>query len=409
MKNIMFVHYGNDWIRGSEVVLLEMLNSSIKQGNKAILWCNSNTLADAASAIGVHVIVDRFVCIGYWTLPKWDIKQYLKSLLKAKSIIREFSIDIVHCNNGAPCQWMSPICKYLKVPLFLHLHARYQQRDRFILLFHLADRIIGVSKAVLALFKQDEFKASKLSVVYNGISAKRVISHQPIDIRSLINAGDNDRVVLFIGSLIPRKGLETLINAIAKVRKSHSIKLAIFGSGEQQDSLSKLIKKLSLQKDIFIFPPVMDVGKLYASNANYFISVPTEEVFGLTLAEASLAGLAIISTNVPGVNEIYTHQRNALLIAPNNVELLSQEITRLINSPKFAEQLAYNAKNHIKKHFSVAKQVIEIGEQYNLLMQANLPSFTLCTVQYFKVLMMSSVKKLSLKLKYFCRKEFTHE
>jgi len=399
MKNILFVHYGNDWIRGSEVVLLEMLNNKIKQGRKPILWCNSEKMADAARALGVNVIVDRFVCIGYWTLPKWDYHQYVKLLLKARRIMNELAIEIVHCNNGAPCQWMSPICKWLKVPLLLHLHARYQQRDRFILLFHLADRIIGVSKAVVDVFQKNEFSPSKISIVYNGISPSRVASSEPIDIRRTINADENDRIILFIGSLITRKGLDTLITAIAQLNKkqlknAYQIKLAIFGSGEQQELLTNLINKLELQSVVFIFPAVLDVGKLFASNADYFVSVPKEEVFGLTLAEASLAGLPIVSTSVAGVNEIYTDEHNALLVTPGNVEQLSGAITRLINIPTLAQQLASNAKKHISSHFSVEKQSAEMETQYLLLQQTKLPLLLLSFVEPIKVFIVFGIKKL---------------
>ena len=48
LKNILFVHYGDNWIRGSEVVLLNMLATQIDAGKKAILWCNSLILADEA-------------------------------------------------------------------------------------------------------------------------------------------------------------------------------------------------------------------------------------------------------------------------------------------------------------------------------------------------------------------------
>jgi len=413
MKNILFVHYGNDWIRGSEVVLLEMLNNNVKQGRKPILWCNSEKMADAARALGVNVIVDRFVCIGYWTLPKWDFHQYFKLLIKAKRIINELSIDIVHCNNGAPCQWMSLICMRLKVPLLLHLHARYQQRDRFILLFHLASRIIGVSKAVIDVFQKGEFSPQKISVVYNGISSNRIISSEPFDIRRAVNADENDRIVLFIGSLISRKGLDTLITAIGqlnreRLNKSYQIKLAIFGSGEQQDLLINLINELELQSVVFIFPATLDVGKLFASNADYFISVPTEEVFGLTLAEASLAGLPVVSTNVAGVNEIYTDRHHALLVAPNNVEQLSTAITQLINTPTLAQQLASNAKNHISRYFSVEQQFIEFDKQYQLMQQVRLPSLLLSLIQPFRTIVVFSFKKLQCKLQGAYFRGFTN-
>ena len=291
-------------------------------------------------------------------------------LKKAKIIIKTSNIDIVHCNNGGPCQWLSPICKLTQVPLILHLHARYQQRDRLTLLFHFADRVIGVSQSVIDVFGAKEFEKNKLAVVYNGISPDRVLSNEPINIRQLVAAKKNESVVLYIGSLIPRKGLAMLVKSLEEVNKKYSVKTAIFGSGEGQSDLKNLVEKLGLQNTIFFFPAKMNVAKLYSSNANYFISTPKEEVFGLTLGEASLAGLPVISTCVSGVDEIYTDHVNALLVPSGNSCALSQALIQLIEKPELAKRLMMNAREHIKHNFSIEKQSANINKQY-VLMEKN--------------------------------------
>ncbi len=399
MKNVLFVHYGEDWIRGSEIVLLDMLTSSINLGRKPILWCNSKVLAQEATKIGAKVILDRFVNIGYWTLPRWDFFQYFKILLKTKKIIKAHDIDLVHCNNGAPCQWLSLVCKLMGVPLLLHLHARYQQRDRVILLFHFADRVIGVSKAVLTIFNDYEFEPKILSVVHNGISEKRVESKVLINIREMINAKEDDFVILYIGSLIKRKGIDTLIASLNRLGTMRSVKLAIFGSGEELSNLLQLIEQLKLGDVVSIFSEVSDVGSLYSSNADCFISVPLEEVFGLTLAEASLSGLPIISTTVPGVNEIYTHEQNALLVPAGNCDELAIAISRLIETPNFAKQLAISGKEHISNNYSLINQSAEVEQQYHMLFASRQKSFFSCFVATFFIFVKSCSEKLNNLLK----------
>ncbi len=370
MKNILFVHYGDNWIRGSEVVLLDMLAAQIAHGRKPILWCNSQILATEAEKIGAQVIVDRFVCLGYWTSPKWDFCQFTRLLSKARKILTSENIDIVHCNNGGPCQWISLVCKFVKVKLILHLHARYQQRDRLTLLFHFADRIIGVSQSVVDIFQVNEYQKQRLALVHNGISSARVLSEQPFDIRAAVGARKNQPVVLYVGSLIPRKGLNMLIRSLAEVNQQHPLKAAIFGSGDEQLALNNLVKTLGLQDVVRFFPPEVEVARLYSSNADFFISTPTEEVFGLTLGEASLAGLPIISTCVAGVDEIYTDNENALLVPSGDRHRLSVALLRLIEQPALAQRLATNAQQHIKSHFSLQRQSMAIEKQYQLLQQS---------------------------------------
>jgi hypothetical protein len=86
---ILYVHYGENWIRGSEVVLLDILKSAKDQGHQPVLWCNSQILASKAAALEIEVIVDNFVCLGYWTKPKWDVLQFFWLLIKAKKVIKK--------------------------------------------------------------------------------------------------------------------------------------------------------------------------------------------------------------------------------------------------------------------------------------------------------------------------------
>jgi hypothetical protein len=404
MKNILFVHYGNDWIRGSEVVLLDMLTARVAQGENPILWCNSRCLADAAEKIGAKVIVDRFVCLGYWILPRWDVVQYVKLLNKTWHILKSSDIDIVHCNNGAPCQWLSVICRLVKVPLVLHLHARYQQRDRLTLLFYFADRVIGVSQSVVDIFQAKECQPEKLALVHNGISSERVVSTHPLDIRQMLDAQTNQSVVLYVGSIIPRKGLNMLVSSIANVTKKHAVKLAIFGSGEGQTDLVKFVKKLGLENTIYFFPSKVDVAELYSSNADYFISTPKEEVFGLTLGEASLAGLPIISTCVAGIDEIYTDNENALLVPYGDVQKLSLALMQLIEQPALAQRLAHNAKQHITANFSLDKQNMAMEKQYDLVQNTTpenyckvLRQFSLLVTKLFLLKIIKTMRTLFMR------------
>ncbi len=369
--NILYVHYGENWLRGSEIVLLDLLQAAKSQHQNVLLWCNSDVLADKARSLGVEVIEDRFVCLGYWTLPKWDFRQFFKLLRKAKKLIREHGISLVHCNNGAPCQWMAPICKLTKIPLLLHLHARYMFRDRLTLLFHGADNIIGVSQAVINIFKSNEFNQQSIGVIYNGINENRILSAHPRDIRAETSASKQDFVMLYVGSLIKRKGVDQLLYAVAKLKAAYPIKLAIVGSGSEEDELRKLAGQLQLEKQVKFFPNSENVANWYSSNADCFISVPSEEVFGLTLAESSIAKLPVITTNIPGVNEIYQDKKHALLVPPKDTTALINAIKRLINSETLRAELAQTAHDHIKENFSLAHQYQSFRHAYHSLSLAS--------------------------------------
>ncbi len=391
---VLYVHYGDNWLRGSEIVLLDLLKSAKENHYAPVLWCNSDILANKASELGIEVIIDNFVCLGYWTLPRWSFGQFFKLLLKAKKIINDYKISVVHCNNGAPCQWMVPVCKFTSTPLLLHLHARYMYRDRLTLLFNGADSIIGVSQSVTNVFKPNECRHQHVDVIYNGIDPKRVLCSNPRDIRAELSAKVTDFVILYMGSLIPRKSVDKLLYAVDKLKSNYNVKLAIIGSGCEEDKLIYLAEQLHSNDNVKFFSASDKVDEIYSSNADCFISVPSEEVFGLTLAEASLAKLPIITTNIPGIDEIYTDQENALLIQPNNSDELVSAIRTLIETPILRKHLARNAQQHIEKAFSLKQQFVAFNLAYQRLLQGETKhSITQTIALQAKILLKAFVNK----------------
>ena len=396
---VLYVHYGDNWLRGSEIVLLDLLKSAKDNHYAPVLWCNSEVLAKKATDLGVEVIIDNFVCLAYWTLPRWNFGHFFKLLIKAKKLIKDYKISLVHCNNGAPCQWMVPICKMTATPLLLHLHARYMYRDRLTLLFHGADSIIGVSQSVTKLFKDNEFNTQQVSTIYNGIEPQRVHCSSPRDIRAELSAKKNDFVILYMGSLIPRKSVSQLLYAVEKLKNNYQIKLAIVGSGSEAAKLTHLVAQLALTHHVKFFAASDKVAEIYSSNADCFISVPSEEVFGLTLAEASIAKLPIITCNIPGINEIYTDKENALLISPNDIDQLVSAIKSLIEKPFLRKKLAENAQKHIVKTFSLKRQFIAFNLAYqSLLLAENQLSVSLVLNSHAKILLTACLSKVFTKV-----------
>jgi len=399
-KKILYVHYGDNWIRGSEIALVDLIKKVKENNYSPLLWCNSEIFASYARKSGVDVIVDNFVCLGYWTKPRWHVTQFLKLIFKAKMLLEQHNISVVHCNNGAPCQWMSPVCKITKTPLLLHLHARYMYRDQLILLFHLADYIVGVSQSVIDILNKSEFKANKVSVIYNGIDPKRVVNSNPINVRKLLCAKKSDFVIVYLGSLIPRKLVHQLLYAVSKLKQNYSVKLVIVGSGSEYTYLTELTNQLNIDDDICFLTDMNEVGKIYSSNADCFISVPKEEVFGLTLAEASLANLPIITSNIPGINEIYTHLKNALLISPNNLNELISSIEHFIKNPQYRKKMADNAHRHIGHNFSLERQFILFDTTYlSLIDQKTNSNVIFKILNYINVLTVALLSKLVKQLR----------
>ena len=114
---VLFVHWGEEGIRGSERVLLDLLKSIDRRRFTPILWCNAETMASSARALDVPTHVSRMPILLGWDAPRLDISGYRALVAQGKDMIREFGVRLVHANSGAPNQWMVPAARSARVPM----------------------------------------------------------------------------------------------------------------------------------------------------------------------------------------------------------------------------------------------------------------------------------------------------
>src|SRR5262245_25668642 len=120
---ILFVHYGDDWIRGSEQCLIDLLASLDRTRFAPVVWCNSGVLRHELALRGVDVRSYSFDLLFNWNNDIARLGPYLRLIRQAKRLLREAAIDLVHCNSGAPAQWMIPACRARRIPMLSHLHC----------------------------------------------------------------------------------------------------------------------------------------------------------------------------------------------------------------------------------------------------------------------------------------------
>ena len=158
-------------------------------------------------------------------------------------------------------------------------------------LVHAADCIHATSDA-----EYEEIRAMGLSnpvaVIPNGIDL-------PTSPRHSLDAVAADRIVLSLGRIHPKKGLDRLLHAWAKVEPAHpGWRLMIVGPAEagHDQELKSLATSLGLSR-VSVHGPVYDDDRLRAyRQADLFVLPTLSENFGLTVAESLAAGTPAIST-----------------------------------------------------------------------------------------------------------------
>ena len=154
--------------------------------------------------------------------------------------------------------------------------------------------------------------------------------------------------MLAVSRLSVEKNLPMALQCLAKVRETYpNTGLLIVGSGPEESNLKSLVKKLKL--DGFVeFAGWQDDLVSYYRTANVFIQTSLYEGYGLSLVEAGLNGLPVVTTNVGLAKELESG-KEAYIYPVGRVDLMAQGVIDLINNNYKRESVSLAFRQFLDK------------------------------------------------------------
>ena len=139
--------------------------------------------------------------------------------------------------------------------------------------------------------------------------------------------------LLYVGSMIKRKGLDLLINALEHVDAEYELHIVGNGCEEDIQGLSRLAKERSVKNIVFSgFKEGKELQKEY-SEAQVFVLPTREDCFGLVLLEALSSGTFIVASKyADGVYDIIIDQNNGIVVDPFDSEKFALAITKALDA-----------------------------------------------------------------------------
>ncbi|GEA50331.1 glycosyl transferase [Vibrio inusitatus NBRC 102082] len=369
--NLLIVHYGDDWIRGSEACLLNLIDS-LSPSFRPVVWTNNQVLVRELTAKGVATHSSNFEVINFQQTA-FNIKALFELYNTASTLISEHNINLIHVNSGAPCQWMTFVAKAKRIPMLCQLHSPYNLHDRFTLGLHSAQHLVAVSHAVATPILDEGYPDQNLTVVHNGVP--NIDLSQPINVRERFDIPPHAKVLISVGSLIKRKGFDKLIQALALLNSNQDPHhLIIIGDGSERLNLIKQIESLDLDSKVHLVGEQSNVNAWLAGGCDLFVSGARSEAFGLVLVEASLAGLAVIAPNVGGISEVIEHNSTGLLYenGDNEILFIVDAVSQLIQNPTSRQAMASRGKLVAQHRFSLEQNTSQIESIYNQLIDSGI-------------------------------------
>ena len=261
--------------------------------------------------------------------------------------------DVIHA-NWSICGCVAGVVGIVwRIPVITTLHgedvtrARHRALDRAVLslCLKLSDRVVAVSPAIESWLRERyPGLAHKIQTVGNGIEDELLAL--PLD-RPDATASGRLRL-LTVGSLIPRKGINRIIEAIGHLPNPRRVRLTVAGSGPELAALEQLVETLRLGDDIeFVgaVEPRMVVDLL--AKADAFVLASHSEGRPSVVLEAMAAALPVIATDIDGVRDIVEHESTGLLYDGDDTFQLAGHISRLRESGELRRRLGATARRRI--------------------------------------------------------------
>ncbi len=249
-----------------------------------------------------------------------------------------------------------------RVPVVIpSLHDNYEKDKRWErrlvnrLLALWTSCFVAVSDSIrLDIIQYDHIAPDNVLVIRNGVDTDRFSPLVNGDsIRKELGISPDERVIGFVGRLVPAKGLPDLVAAFAEVVKDPGrVRLLIVGGGQLLQELREMAQHRGLGDTILFLGERNDVPQILTA-MNMFVMSSLAEGLPNSLLEAMAAARPVIVTTAGGMGEIVREGENGLIVPIGNTVLLAAAMQKLLHDRPYAEKLGAAARQCIERSYSI--------------------------------------------------------
>jgi glycosyltransferase involved in cell wall biosynthesis len=355
---ILVVDLDTEWRGGQNQALLMLEGLNARNYAAELVSPENSELGKRARARGVTV---------------HTVSQHLARLsaaLKISELTKSGTYDIVHANeaHAVTSAWLAKA--HRRVPFVISRRVGYPLRSSSLALsrYQAAARILPISAWVAERLASSGIENEKMTVVYEGVEIPRLPSAEVRrEARALWGVTDDSPLLGCVGVLLPDKGQDLLIHALADLRTEFpQAKLLLAGDGPDKSRLQHLAKNLAIADAVIFAGFVKAMDPVYAA-LDGFLFPSRFEGLGTSLLSAMSYAVPSIVFRCCAFPEIIEEQKSGLLIELGDQASLRNATAALLRDPSRAKQIGQAARARIELKFSAAKMVEGMIRVYETL------------------------------------------
>jgi phosphatidylinositol alpha-1,6-mannosyltransferase len=298
---------------------------------------------------------------------------WLAAFFKLKNILKKNPESLILIGQVLPLgtvAWLNYLIRPYKYVVFLHgmdfSFALKKSRKAYLMDKSLAraHKIVCANSYVADLLKKwRPAYESKILIINPGVDDVATVA-DPLLLEKYHN--NNKIILLSLGRLVKRKGVDKVLEALALLDKELSDKILylIAGTGESEIYLKELAAKL--KTEVIFTGEVSEPEKWALLDLCDIFIMPAREIngdfegFGIVYLEANLCGKPVIAGRSGGVSDAVSHEESGLLINPDNIQEISVAIKNLVDNKTEREKLGRAGRERALDKFKWQTQITKL-------------------------------------------------
>jgi len=216
------------------------------------------------------------------------------------------------------------------------------------------DHIVANSEFTKNLAIENGVNSNKIIVINPGIYPVKSIDSKILDEAEKLLKDKNPRLIT-VSRFDKRKNHEKVIMALRNLREIYpNIIYTCIGLGEEEDNIKKLVKELSLEKEVFFFKDIsQDLKNALIAKSNLFVMPSiiykkSVEGFGIAYVEAAQYGVPSIGGKDGGASDAIKDKETGIICDGNNLDEIYSSIDLVLKNNSYKE-LGKKAKDYVTK------------------------------------------------------------
>lgn len=355
----LIVDLETEW-RGGQNQALLLLKGLYERGHAAeLVAVHGSSLGHRAKKLGI--------CVHSTSRGAFR----LAAALKIRSILAEGRIELVHANeaHAVTAAWLALVGK--RMPFVISRRVGYPLSKSWIAQarYRRADCILANSQWVADQAAASGAPREKLRVVYEGAEIPALLTAaQRAAARQYWKVPEGAPLLGCVGVLLPDKGQEWLIRALAELRKDFpGARLLLAGDGPCRSELEHLANELNLSQAVIFAGFVKDVEAVYAA-LDVFLLPSLFEALNNSLLAAMAYQIPSIAFRRGALTEIIENGHSGLIVSGPDVAEIAAAVKRILLDPDFARRLGELARTRVATTFTADRMVESTLSSYEAVL-----------------------------------------